>query len=227
MEGEADHDVDFEIDPNHIQLLGGTILIDPVLIFPQVQTKFIEVDAWTGAFTGTEVTGEAEILVDTVLHKVRQSIAPPWKIIFSLIQFRQHKINTLIYLLTKFASKYSFFKGGHRMLIIVVEIMDSFNNYKFTIFFFRKLQEWCVSEDIIENFRRENIQGRHLNYLTEYMIKKGLLSNRTEQETPENVRPLAARLGPLKTVCRALKMHVGQAKGKIEIFPTQTKKIEL
>lgn len=113
------------------------------------------------------------------------------------------------------------------MLIIVVEIMDSFNNYKFTIFFFRKLQEWCVSEDIIENFRRENIQGRHLNYLTEYMIKKGLLSNRTEQETPENVRPLAARLGPLKTVCRALKMHVGQAKGKIEIFPTQTKKIEL
>ena len=47
------------------------------------------------------------------------------------------------------------------------------------------------------------------------MIKKGLLSNRTEQETPENVRPLAARLGPLKTVCRALKMHVGQAKGKI------------
>ena len=39
MEGEADHDVDFEIDPNHIQLLGGTILIDPVLIFPQVQTK--------------------------------------------------------------------------------------------------------------------------------------------------------------------------------------------
>ena len=59
------------------------------------------------------------------------------------------------------------------------------------------------------------------------MIKKGLLSNRTEQETPENVRPLAARLGPLKTVCRALKMHVGQAKGKIEIFPTQTKKFEI
>lgn len=51
------------------------------------------------------------------------------------------------------------------------------------------------------------------------MIKKGLLSNRTEQETPENVRPLAARLGPLKTVCRALKMHVGQAKGKIDFKP--------
>ena len=85
-------------------------------------------------------------------------------------------------------------------------------------YFLRKLQEWCVSEDIIENFRRENIQGRHLNYLTEYMIKKGLLSNRTEQETPENVRPLAARLGPLKTVCRALKMHVGQAKGIISIL---------
>jgi len=84
-----------------------------------------------------------------------------------------------------------------------------------------KLQEWCVSEDIIENFRRENIQGRHLNYLTEYMIKKGLLSNRTEQETPENVRPLAARLGPLKTVCRALKMHVGQAK---ELQTTSTER---
>ena len=108
VEGEADHDVDFEIDPNHIQLLGGTILIDPVLIFPQVQTKFIEVDDWTGAYTGTEVTGEAVIQADTVLHKVRQSIAPPWKIIFSLIQFRQHKINILIYLLTKFASKYSY-----------------------------------------------------------------------------------------------------------------------
>ena len=58
------------------------------------------------------------------------------------------------------------------------------------------------------------------------MIKKGLLSNRTEQETPENVRPLAARLGPLKTVCRALKMHVGQAKGKID-FELKLKKFEL
>ena len=113
MEGEADHDVDFEIDPNHIQLLGGMILIDPVLIFPQVRTKFIEVDAWTGAFTGTEVTGEVEIQADTVLHKVRQSIAPPWKIIFNLIQFRQHKINTLIYQLTKFASKYSYYNRSH------------------------------------------------------------------------------------------------------------------
>lgn len=111
VEGEADHDVDFEIDLNHIQPLGGTILTDPVLIFPQVRTKFIEVDAWTGVFTGTEATGEVEILADTVLHKVRQSIAPPWKIISSLTQFRQLKINTLIYLLTKFASKYSFRRG--------------------------------------------------------------------------------------------------------------------
>ena len=106
VEGEADHDVDFEIDPNHIQPLDGMILTDPVLIFPQVRIKFIEVDAWTGAFIATEVMGEVEIPADTVLHKVRQSIAPPWKIISSLIQFRQPKINTLIYLLTKFASKY-------------------------------------------------------------------------------------------------------------------------
>lgn len=70
-----------------------------------------------------------------------------------------------------------------------------------------------MSDEIIENFRREKIQGRHLNYLTEYMIKKGLLSKRTEDETPHRVRPIASRLGPLKTVCRALKMHVGQAKG--------------
>ena len=77
------------------------------------------------------------------------------------------------------------------------------------------MQEWTqgVSDEIIENFRREKIQGRHLNYLTEYMIKKGLLSKRTEDETPHRVRPIASRLGPLKTVCRALKMHVGQAKG--------------
>lgn len=105
-----------------------------------------------------------------------------------------------------------------RVSISILEghTLECNTNYRIYNIFLRKLQEWCVSEDIIENFRRENIQGRHLNYLTEYMIKKGLLSNRTEQETPENVRPLAARLGPLKTVCRALKMHVGQAKGKID-----------
>ena len=113
VEGEADHDVDFEIDPNHIQPLDGMILTDPVLIFPQVRIKFIEVDAWTGAFIATEVMGEVEIPADTVLHKVRQSIAPPWKIIFNLIQFRQHKINTLIYQLTKFASKYSYYNRSH------------------------------------------------------------------------------------------------------------------
>ena len=97
----------------------------------------------------------------------------------------------------------------------------------FLIFFQkRKLQEWTqgVSDEIIENFRREKIQGRHLNYLTEYMIKKGLLSKRTEDETPHRVRPIAARLGPLKTVCRALKMHVGQAKGILEIFFFNLKK---
>lgn len=88
-----------------------------------------------------------------------------------------------------------------------------------SLIFSRKLQEWTqgVSDEIIENFRREKIQGRHLNYLTEYMIKKGLLSKRTEDETPHRVRPIASRLGPLKTVCRALKMHVGQAKGSIGI----------
>ena len=47
------------------------------------------------------------------------------------------------------------------------------------------------------------------------MIKKGLLSPRTEHENAHHVRPIAARLGPLKTVCRALKMHVGQAKGTV------------
>ena len=106
MEEGVDQDVDFETDPNRIQLLAGLILTDPVLIFPQVQTKFIEVDAWTGVYTGMEVMGEVEIQADIVLHKVRQLIVPPWKIISSLIQFRQPKINILIYLLTKFASKY-------------------------------------------------------------------------------------------------------------------------
>jgi hypothetical protein len=75
-----------------------------------------------------------------------------------------------------------------------------------------------VTGDIVQNFRREKITGRHLNYLNEFMIKKGILSPATETENPRTVRPLADKLGPLKTVCRALKMNVGQAKGKNSIF---------
>ena len=99
-----------------------------------------------------------------------------------------------------------------RVSLILLSSKYRFNIFSLLIIILRKLQEWQVTQEIVQNFRRENIAGRHLNYLSEYMIKKGILDLKTETENPRAVRPLAERLGPLKTVCRALKMNVGTAK---------------
>jgi len=73
-----------------------------------------------------------------------------------------------------------------------------------------KLQEWHMPDDIIENFRREKINGRHLNYLNEFMIRTGCMTQEVENENLRQIRPLAERLGPRKTLWRALRMHVSQ-----------------
>ena len=67
-----------------------------------------------------------------------------------------------------------------------------------------------MSDEIIENFRREKINGRHLNYLNEFMIRTGLMTQEAENENLRQIRPLAERLGPRKTLWRALRMHVTQ-----------------